>query len=118
MARRHSSPEDFQLLGMDSNPAPGDPDLIQGIVTRYRDIGDAAEKALNVVKKDGTITKGKGSAMEALTAKIGDDLPDKLTKTMTSYHDAAEVLDPGFRIQPSGWRVADCPGLPDGPKTS
>lgn len=58
---------------------------------RYRDIGDAAEKALNVLKKDGAVWKGKGSAMEQLKAKIGDDLPDKLTKTMTSYHDAARA---------------------------
>lgn len=91
MARRHSSPEDFQLLGMDSDPTPGNPDLIQGIVKRYRDIGDAAQRALNLVKRDGGISKGTGSAMEQLIAKIGDDLPDKLTKTMTSYHDAAQA---------------------------
>jgi len=41
MARRHSRPEDFQLVGMDSDPTPGDPDLIQGVMKRYRDIGDA-----------------------------------------------------------------------------
>ncbi|MFG3295086.1 putative T7SS-secreted protein [Streptomyces sp. NPDC048179] len=91
MARRHASPEDFQLVGMDSDPTPGDPDLIQGVMTRYRDIGDAAEKALNVLKKDGTISQGRGSAMDQLKEKIGDDLPDKLTKTMTSYHDAAQA---------------------------
>jgi hypothetical protein len=76
---------------MDSDPTPGDPDLIQGIVTRYRDIGDNAERALNLVKKDGGISTGKGAAMDKLIAKIGDDLPDKLTKTMTSYHDAAQA---------------------------
>lgn len=91
MARRHSGPEDFQLVGMDSDPTPGDPDLIQGVMQRYRDIGDAAEKALNVLKKDGTISQGRGSAMDALKTKIGDDLPDKLTKTATSYHDAAQA---------------------------
>ncbi|MFB7493272.1 putative T7SS-secreted protein [Streptomyces sp. NPDC056161] len=91
MARRHSSPEDFRLVGMDSDPTPGDPDLIQGVMQRYRDVGDAAEKALNVLKKDGTISQGRGSAMDQLKEKIGDDLPDKLTKTMTSYHDAAQA---------------------------
>ncbi|MEU5533124.1 putative T7SS-secreted protein, partial [Streptomyces sp. NPDC020362] len=91
MARRNASPEDFQLVGMDSDPTPGDPDLIQGVMQRYRDIGDAAEKALNVLKKDGTISQGRGSAMDQLKKKIGDDLPDKLTKTMTSYHDAAQA---------------------------
>ncbi|MFF0766183.1 putative T7SS-secreted protein [Streptomyces sp. NPDC003737] len=91
MARRHASPEDFQLVGMDSDPTPGDPDLIQGVMQRYRDIGDAAEKALNVLKKDGTISQGRGAAMDQLKERIGDDLPDKLTKTMTSYHDAAQA---------------------------
>ncbi|MGW5062921.1 putative T7SS-secreted protein [Streptomyces sp. NPDC004096] len=91
MARRHASPEDFQLVGMDSDPTPGDPDLIQGVMQRYRDVGDAAEKALNVLKKDGTISQGRGAAMDQLKEKIGDDLPDKLTKTMTSYHDAAQA---------------------------
>jgi hypothetical protein len=91
MARRYASPEDFRLVGMDSDPTPGDPDLIQGVVQRYRDIGDAAEKALNVLKRDGTIAQGRGSAMDQLKKKIGDDLPDKLTKTATSYHDAAQA---------------------------
>ncbi|WP_031028550.1 RNase A-like domain-containing protein [Streptomyces sp. NRRL WC-3725] len=91
MARRYASPEDFRLVGMDSDPTPGDPDLIQGVVQRYRDIGDAAEKALNVLKRDGTIAQGRGSAMDQLKQKIGDDLPDKLTKTATSYHDAAQA---------------------------
>jgi hypothetical protein len=57
MARRHSRPEDFQL----------------------------------VLKKDGSISQGRGSAMDAIKNKIGDDLPDKLTKTVTSYHDAAQA---------------------------
>ncbi|MEU1090470.1 hypothetical protein ABZ401_27250, partial [Streptomyces sp. NPDC005892] len=91
MARRHSSPEDFQLLGMDADPTPGNPDRIQEIEKRYRDIGDAAERAQNMVKKDGGIAKGTGSAMSQLTAKIGDDLPDKLLTTKTSYHDAADA---------------------------
>ncbi|WP_405914867.1 putative T7SS-secreted protein [Streptomyces sp. NBC_00728] len=76
---------------MDSDPTPGDPELIQGIVKRYQDIGDAAERAFNVVKKDGAISKGSGDAMDQLNSKIGDDLPDKLTKTRTSYHDAAQA---------------------------
>ncbi|MFJ9098368.1 hypothetical protein ACIRJM_07750 [Streptomyces sp. NPDC102405] len=91
MARRHASPEDFQLLGMDSDPAPGDPDIILKIVQRYQSIGDDAERALNIVKRDGAISEGTGDAMDALRAKVGDDLPDKLTKTKTSYHDAAQA---------------------------
>ncbi|MEU3979417.1 putative T7SS-secreted protein [Streptomyces sp. NPDC026672] len=76
---------------MDSDPTPGDPDLIQGVMQRYRDIGDAAEKAFNVLKKDGTISQGRGSAMDQLKQKVGEDLPEKLRKTMTSYHDAAQA---------------------------
>ncbi|MEU6340050.1 hypothetical protein ABZ883_03760 [Streptomyces sp. NPDC046977] len=91
MGRRHASDEDFRLVGLDRDPTPGDPELIRGIVKRYQDVGDAAEKALNILKKDGTISLGRGSAMDQLKEKIGDDLPDKLNKTATSYHDAARA---------------------------
>ncbi|MFE4582056.1 putative T7SS-secreted protein, partial [Streptomyces chartreusis] len=91
MARRHSNPQDFELVGMDNDPTPGDPDLIQGVITRYRDVGEAAEKAFNVLKRDGDISRGRGAAMDALTEVIGDDLPDKLRKTATSYQDAAQA---------------------------
>jgi hypothetical protein len=89
MARQHAALADFELVGMSEDPTPGDPELIQGILQRYSDIGDAAEQALNVLKKDGAVAAGQGSAMHALSQKIGDDLPAKLTKTATSYHDAA-----------------------------
>src|SRR5262245_3059554 len=91
MPRQYASPADFALVGMDQDPTPGDPDLILGIIQRYRDIGDAAEKALNVLKRDGALAQGRGSAMDKLKQKVGDDLPKKLTKTMNSYHDAAQA---------------------------
>jgi hypothetical protein len=91
VARRHASAADFELVGMDDDPTPGDPTLIQAVLQRYSDIGDAAEKALNVLKKGGSIDAGRGSAMDALKKKIGDDLPDKLAKTVQSYHDAAQA---------------------------
>src|SRR5882757_2700271 len=91
MARQHATEADFQLVGMSKDPAPGDPQLIQGVLQRYADIGDAAEKALNVLKKDGAVSTGRGSAMDKLRDKIGDDLPAKLQKTVTSYHDAASA---------------------------
>ncbi|WP_329538401.1 hypothetical protein OG568_59960 (plasmid) [Streptomyces sp. NBC_01450] len=91
MGRRHASGEDFHLVGLDRDPTPGDPELIRDIVNRYRDIGDAAQTALGILKKDGTISQGRGSAMDKLREKIGDDLPDKLNKTATSYHDAAQA---------------------------
>jgi hypothetical protein len=77
MARRFASPGDFELVGLSSDPTPGDPDQIQGIVQRYADISDAAEKALNVLKKDGSISAGRGSAMDKLKEKVGEDLPGK-----------------------------------------
>ncbi|OJF10999.1 ParB N-terminal domain-containing protein [Couchioplanes caeruleus] len=89
MARQHATPADFELVGMSEDPTPGDPQLIQGILQRYNDIGDAADRALTILKKDGEIAVGRGSAMDKLREKIGDDLPDKLTKTATSYRDAA-----------------------------
>ncbi|KUL39519.1 ParB N-terminal domain-containing protein [Actinoplanes awajinensis] len=91
MARQHATPADFDLVGMSSDPAPGDPDQIQGVVQRYADIADAAERALNVLKKDGSIAAGRGSAMDKLREKVGDDLPDKLAKTQRSYQDAADA---------------------------
>lgn len=91
MPRRHSSAQDFELVGMDRDPTPGDLDLIQGVITRYRDVADAAEKALNILKRDGDISRGRGDTIDALNEKIGDDLPDKLRKTAASYHDAAQA---------------------------
>jgi hypothetical protein len=91
MGRRHAAQADFELVGMSSDPTPGDPDQIQNVVQRYGDIGDAAEKALNVLKKDGSIATGRGAAMDALRKKVGDDLPDKLSKTARSYQDAAQA---------------------------
>ncbi|GAB3276044.1 putative T7SS-secreted protein [Kineosporia babensis] len=91
MVRRHASPADFELVGMSSDPTPGDPELIRAVQQRYSDIGDAAEKALNVLRKGGAVESGRGSAMDKLAEMIGDDLPDKLRKTATSYQEAARA---------------------------
>ncbi|MFI7601315.1 hypothetical protein [Actinoplanes sp. NPDC049681] len=92
MARRFATPADFELVGMSSDPTPGDPEHIEDVVRRYAEIGDAAEKALSVLKRDGSIATGRGSAMDQLREKVGDDLPDKLAKTARSYHDAADAM--------------------------
>ncbi|MCD0485492.1 hypothetical protein LO771_24675 [Streptacidiphilus sp. ASG 303] len=91
MARLHSGLEDFRLVGMDEDPTPGDPGLIRDVARRYRDVGDAAERALGVLRRDGELTRGRGAAMDALREKVGDDLPEKLSRTATSYHDAAQA---------------------------
>ena len=64
MPRQHSSPADFELVGLDRDPTPGDPDLIQGIVQRYRDI------AAHVFRtdQDGAITvESDGYSLEVRT---------------------------------------------------
>lgn len=91
MARRHSSRDDFQIVGMDSDPTPGDPDQILSVAQRYQEVADAAERALNVLRRDGAISQGRGSAMDQLKEMIGDTLPDKLARTRDSYQDAARA---------------------------
>ncbi|GHH88960.1 hypothetical protein GCM10018793_70510 [Streptomyces sulfonofaciens] len=75
---------------MDSDPTPGDIDEMNRVRDRYRSIGDQAEVALDFLKKGGQVETGRGEAMDKLRERI-DDLPDKLQKTVTSYHDAAEA---------------------------
>jgi hypothetical protein len=91
MARQHARPEDFELVGMSQDPTPGDPDLIEPIRVRYQNIGDAAEQARTTLNKDGSITQGRGAAMESLKKQVGDELPDRLNKVATSYHEAAQA---------------------------
>lgn len=91
MARQFASPADFEIVGMSRDPVPGDLDEIEAVAKRYADIGDAAEKAFNVLRRDGSMAAARGSSMDELREKIGDDLPDKLAKTMRSYQEAAQA---------------------------
>lgn len=88
MARRHTS--GFDIVGMDSDPTPGDIDEMARVRDRYRDVGDQADVALRFLKKGGTVESGRGDAMDALNKQIGD-LPDKLQKTVDSFHGAADA---------------------------
>ncbi|MFJ9029474.1 RNase A-like domain-containing protein [Streptomyces sp. NPDC102274] len=88
MARRH--PSGFEVVGYDNDPAPGDIDEMNRVRDRYQSIGDEAETALNFLKKGGQVETGRGEAMNKLREHISD-LPDKLQKTVTSYHDAADA---------------------------
>ncbi|MDX3096268.1 hypothetical protein PV417_17215 [Streptomyces sp. ME19-03-3] len=75
---------------MDSDPTPGDLDEMNRVRDRYRSVGDQAEVALNFLKKGGQVETGRGDAMDKLRSRI-DDLPDKLQKTVDSFHDAADA---------------------------
>ncbi|MFF3752463.1 hypothetical protein ACFYYH_18715 [Streptomyces sp. NPDC002018] len=75
---------------MDQDPTPGDIDEMARVETRYREVGDKADVALRFVRQGGGLETGRGSAVEALRKQI-DDLPDKLRKTVDSFHTAADA---------------------------
>ncbi|MFF2523354.1 hypothetical protein [Streptomyces liangshanensis] len=88
MARRHTS--GFEIVGMDADPTPGQPEEIDRLETRYRQIGDEADVARQFTQKGGGLESGRGAAIDSLKGVIGD-LPDKLGKTVDSYHSAADA---------------------------
>ncbi|HMD92493.1 MAG TPA: hypothetical protein VKG80_07600 [Trebonia sp.] len=89
MTRRYTS--GFDILGFDTDPTPGDPDLIMSqIVPTYQSIGDDAEAALNALNSN-AIEGGAGQTMQALQNLIGTSYPPKLQTAADSYHAAATV---------------------------
>jgi hypothetical protein len=89
MTRRYTS--GFDILGFDTDPTPGDPDLIMSqIVPTYQSIGDDAEAALNVLNSN-AIENGAGQTMQALQNLIGTSFPPKLQTAADSYHSAASI---------------------------
>ena len=49
MARRHTS--GFDILGFDSDPTPGDPDVILNqIIPTYTSLGDDAQSAFDALR--------------------------------------------------------------------
>lgn len=75
---------------MDADPTPGQPEEIDRLETRYRQIGDEADVARQFTQKGGGLESGRGAAIDSLKGVIGD-LPDKLGKTVDSYHSAADA---------------------------
>jgi hypothetical protein len=89
MTRRYTS--GFDILGFDTDPTPGDPDLIMSqIVPTYQSIGDDAEAALNALNSN-AIESGSGQTMQALQNLIGTSFPPKLQTAADSYHSAASI---------------------------
>ena len=89
MTRRYTS--GFDILGFDTDPTPGDPDLIMSqIVPTYQSIGDDAEAALNALNSN-AVENGTGQTMQALQNLIGTSYPPKLQTAADSYHSAASI---------------------------
>jgi hypothetical protein len=89
MTRRYTS--GFDILGFDTDPTPGDPDLIMSqVVPTYQSIGDDAEAAVNALNSN-AIESGTGDAMQALQNLIGTSFPPKLQLAADSYHSAASI---------------------------
>ncbi len=89
MTRRYTS--GFDILGLDTDPTPGDPDIIMSqIVPTYQSIGDDAEAALNALNSN-AVENGVGQTMQALQNLIGTSFPPKLQTAADSYHSAANI---------------------------
>lgn len=89
MARRHTS--GFEVLGFDSDPTPGDPDVILNqIVPTYTSLGDDAQSAFDALRGN-AMASGIGKTMDALRNVIGSKYPPKLQQTADSFHGAAQV---------------------------
>ncbi|MFD8013582.1 hypothetical protein [Streptomyces sp. NPDC058955] len=87
MARRHTT--GWEVLGFGEDPTPGNPEAITALARTYQELGDGAGEAVDLLRDDGAIRRGKGEAMGALKARIGKDLPGLLEKTRDSFRTAA-----------------------------
>jgi hypothetical protein len=89
MTRRYTS--GFDILGFDTDPTPGDPDLILNQVAPfYQAIGDDSQAAVTALKSS-AITGGSGQTMAALHKLISTDYPPKLQQAADSFHSAASI---------------------------
>ncbi|MEU6975429.1 hypothetical protein [Streptomyces sp. NPDC046371] len=91
MARRHTT--GWEVLGFGEDPTPGDPEAIRTLAGTYRELGDGAGEAVDLLRDDGAIRRGKGQAMDALKTRVGKDLPGLLEKTRDSFRTAASAYD-------------------------
>ncbi|MFJ2770611.1 hypothetical protein [Streptomyces sp. NPDC087300] len=87
MPRRHTT--GWEILGFGADPTPGDPEAIRTLAKTYQELGDGAGEAVELLRDDGAIRRGKGQAMEALKTRIKKDLPGLLVKTRDSFRTAA-----------------------------
>ncbi|MFF3391914.1 hypothetical protein ACFYW1_13415 [Streptomyces sp. NPDC002669] len=91
MARRHTT--GWEVLGFAEDPTPGNPEAIRTLARTYQELGDGAGEAVDLLRADGALRRGKGQAMDALKTRITKDLPGLLEKTRDSFRTAAGAYD-------------------------
>ncbi|MEU9605584.1 hypothetical protein [Streptomyces sp. NPDC048057] len=90
MARRHTT--GWEILGFGEDPTPGSPEDIRTLSGTYRELGDKAGEAFNLLSGDGRIRNGKGQAMDALRERI-KEVPRMLESTRNSFQRAADAYN-------------------------
>jgi hypothetical protein len=95
VSRRHTS--GFDILGMDRDPTPGDPDRIDDLARFYEEIRDDAQTGVRVLGRGGSLSRARGESMEKLRDML-DNLPRKLQQTVVSFDAAAQAYRTYARV--------------------
>jgi hypothetical protein len=95
VSRRHTS--GFDILGMDRDPTPGDPDRIDELARFYEEIRDDAQTGVRVLGRGGSLSRARGASMEKLRDML-DTLPRKLQQTVDSFDTAAQAYRAYARV--------------------
>jgi hypothetical protein len=95
MSRRYTS--GFDILGMDRDPTPGDPDRIDDLARFYEEIRDDAQTGVRVLGRGGSLSRARGESMEKLRDML-DNLPRKLQQTVVSFDAAAQAYRTYARV--------------------
>jgi chemotaxis protein histidine kinase CheA len=85
---------DWSVVGMNSDPTPGDPDRVRELAEKLQAFADDASDALTKVRDlvgDDSMAQFVGQTAEAFKDRF-DKVPPNLTKLYTSYDLAAEAL--------------------------
>jgi len=80
----------FEVLGLDTDPTPGDPDAIERFAERHAAVRTDVLRAHAVLGGGGQIEQGRGQAMDALRDAL-KSLPDKLRQTADSFGQAEQA---------------------------
>jgi hypothetical protein len=95
VSRRYTS--GFDILGMDRDPTPGDPDRIDELARFYEEIRDDAQTGVRVLGRGGSLSRARGESMEKLRDML-DNLPRKLQQTVVSFDAAAQAYRTYARV--------------------
>ncbi|MEU4160437.1 hypothetical protein [Actinoplanes sp. NPDC026670] len=95
MSRRYTT--GFDILGMDRDPTPGDPDRIDDLARFYEEIRDDAQTGVRVLGRGGSLSRARGESMEKLRDML-DNLPRKLQQTVVSFDAAAQAYRTYARV--------------------